>query len=486
MLTGTSLASASIILVGDVMLDVYLTGTVERISAEAPVPIVRLNRERAVPGGAANVAANIAGVGGRVQLFGVRGEDDAGRRLHSLLTALPGVDHSGLLCVKERPTTSKTRIIGEHQQIVRVDHEDASPLDTASSVQLARAATAAIVPGTLVAVSDYGKGVCTEDLLGTVIEHAHRSNARVIVDPKRRDWSAYRGATLITPNRQELAVATGMPCDNSEQIVSAARLAQRVSGANILVTRSAEGMSFVPLDGAPLHMATAAKEVFDVSGAGDTVVALLSTALASGWTMPDAMEFANRGAGLVVGRLGTAAVSAGDLGYLMSWPHTAATSGPRVLSLEEAVTLRRHWGRDGLRVGVTNGVFDLMHPGHAMLLRKAAESCDRLIVALNSDASVRRLKGSSRPIQSEAARASVMLGMKGVAGCVIFDEDTPLKLIEALRPDTLIKGGDYQEHQIVGADIVRSAGGEVIIVDLEAGHSTSLLVSKSAQKGGVS
>jgi len=474
------LSNHRVAVIGDVMLDCYMSGSVSRISPEAPVPVMRVTEERAVPGGAANVAANLASLGVGVKLIGLAGEDAAREELVGLLGRMGDIDCSGVAAVLGRRTTRKLRVIGAHQQIVRVDHEDDFPCSDAIEADFLNAMTAAIDACDVVILSDYGKGVCSDRAIRAVIEHAAATDKKVLVDPKRNDLSIYRGAYAITPNRKELTDATGLSCESDEQAATAAAAAQKMCDANILLTRSEKGMSFFPLEGAPIHLATVAQDVFDVSGAGDTVVAVLAAALAADMPILDGMRMANHAAGIVVSKLGTASVTREELAAALT-PETVSSdiNDGRLLSLDDAVALRRAWAQDKLSVGFANGCFDLIHPGHVSLIGQAAAACDRLIMALNSDASVKRLKGASRPIQDEAARAAVMGAIKGVAAVVIFDEDTPREVIEALQPDVLIKGADYTIDKVVGADIVQKRGGRVVLTDLSPGQSTSRLVAAS-------
>jgi D-beta-D-heptose 7-phosphate kinase / D-beta-D-heptose 1-phosphate adenosyltransferase len=464
--------------IGDLMLDSYLSGEVSRISPEAPVPVMRVQSEKSVPGGAANVAANLASLGLDVHMVGLAGQDTARDELVSALERLGQVDCAGVVAAPGRRTTRKLRIIGAHQQIVRVDHEDALPCDPEIEDVFLAATTAAIDASDVVIVSDYAKGVCSDRVLRRVLDHAAIAGRKVVVDPKRADLGAYRGATVLTPNRKELQDATQLPVDTDDEVAAAVRAAQAICPADFLVTRSEKGMSFFPLDGAPIHLGTVAQAVFDVSGAGDTVVAVLAAALAAGLPFVEGMRMANHAAGIVVSKLGTASVTRAELAEaLLAEGAPAGVHDGALLSREDAVRLRWTWQRDKLTVGFANGCFDLLHPGHVSLIRQAAESCDRLILALNSDASVKRLKGPNRPIQDERARAEVMGALKGVAAVVLFEEDTPGALIAALQPDVLIKGADYTIDQVVGADIVVARGGRVVLAELIAGQSTSRLVA---------
>jgi D-beta-D-heptose 7-phosphate kinase / D-beta-D-heptose 1-phosphate adenosyltransferase len=474
------LSDYRIAVIGDVMLDCYMSGTVSRISPEAPVPVMRVTDEHAVPGGAANVAANLASLGLSVNLVGLAGHDGARDELIALLAKMGDIDCTGILAVPGRRTTRKLRVIGAHQQIVRVDHEDAIPCSAEIEGHFLKVIGDAIESADVIILSDYGKGVCSDRAIRTVIDRANAAGKKVLVDPKRFDLAIYRGAFVITPNRKELTDATGMPCETDDEAASAAAHAQEMCGANILLTRSEKGMSFFPIDGAPFHLATVAQDVFDVSGAGDTVVAVLAAAIAADMPIRDGMRMANHAAGIVVSKLGTASVTREELAAsLLAESTTSDINDGRLLSRDDAVALRWAWAKEKMTVGFANGCFDLIHPGHVSLIAQAAASCDRLIMALNTDASVQRLKGPSRPIQDEAARAAVMGAIKGVAAVVLFDEDTPLELIQALQPDVLIKGADYTVDRVVGADIVQQRGGRVVLAELSPGQSTSRLVAAS-------
>ena len=472
------LMHARVALVGDLMLDCYITGDVRRISPEAPVPVVQAAAERSVAGGTANVAANLAALGLHIRVVGVVGDDDARRELIALMATSGDVDCSGIVTVPGRRTIKKLRIIGAHQQIVRIDHEDSGPLASEHEVAIIAGARAAIDECDVVVISDYGKGVCSDAVLAAVISHATTLGKPVLVDPKRPDLAAYRGATILTPNRKELSDATRLPCETDADAALAAAHAQGASGAAILLTRSEKGISLFPLEGAPLHLPTVAQDVFDVSGAGDTVIAVLAAAIAAEIPLADGIRMANHAAGIVVSKLGTASVTRDELAASLAAEHASpSVNDGRLLDWDEAIAQRWVWAKEKLVVGFANGCFDLLHPGHVSLLQQAAGHCDRLVVALNSDASVRRLKGPTRPIQDEHARAIVAGAIRGVSAVVIFDQDTPLELITALKPDVIVKGADYAEDQVVGGDIVRARGGRVMLAQLQDGHSTSRLVA---------
>jgi len=477
-----SLEHVHVAVIGDLMLDCYLHGEVNRISPEAPVPVMRARSERPVPGGAANVAANLAALDVHVHLVGLCGEDEARAQLLGCLAELGQVDCSGIVSAPDRHTTKKLRIIGERQQIVRIDHEDSTPWSAELERACILAAMDAIDVADVAVLSDYGKGVCSDTLIRAVVEHAARTGKRLLVDPKRRDLSIYSGASILTPNRKELSEATGLPCETDDEAAFAVAHAQSVCDADVLLTRSEKGMSYFPRGGVPIHMPTVAQDVFDVSGAGDTVIAVLAAAVGAGVPLLEAMRLANHAAGIVVSKVGTATVTRAELAESLVEDAPAADGDGDLVAIEQARALRQRWARERLVVGFTNGCFDLLHPGHVALLREAARTCDRLIVALNSDASVRRLKGPLRPVQDESARAAIIGAMKGVSAVLVFDEDTPRRVIEALQPDVLIKGGDYTRDHIVGAEIVEARGGRIVLVDLVTGHSTSNLVRAAGKR----
>jgi D-beta-D-heptose 7-phosphate kinase/D-beta-D-heptose 1-phosphate adenosyltransferase len=470
---------ARIVVLGDIILDGYASGEVERISPEAPVPVLRHLSNREVAGGAANVAVNISALGGRAQLVGLVGEDQEAKRLKMILDAA-GV-HANLMAVPDRPTTSKLRMLAGRHQMLRIDREDASDAAPATEQTLIRMA-ADLLPGARALVlSDYKKGCLTDNVLRATIAQASLLGVPVFVDPKRSDFGIYAGAAFITPNRSELKAATGVSCDDRNACRRAARIAIDVSNATIVLTRSERGMALFSPDGMETWLPTNTQEVFDVSGAGDTVIATLAYAVASGMNVTQALRVANCAAGLVIGKSGTATTNAAEICEALQQEHRPTPPRKGSISLEDAEKIRTEWKKEELIVGFTNGCFDLIHPGHIALLREASQQCDRLVVGLNSDASVKRLKGDARPIQDDRSRAEVMSAISYVDLVVIFDEDTPLRLIEELRPDVLIKGSDYEEHEIVGADLVKGAGGSVVRVNVRQGHSTSDLVARSRQ-----
>lgn len=481
-----ALAGRRVAIIGDIMLDQYITGSVARISPEAPVPVLHVGAERAVLGAAANAAANVVALGGAVDLIGVVGDDTAGRQISAMLDAVGRIS-LGLVKAPTHPTITKTRYVSGQQQIIRVDREVRDPFAMDTVDALIAEVEARVAACACVVLSDYGKGVLTDRVIAAAIDAARALNKPVIVDPKRPTFEPYRGASFITPNRKELTDATGLPCDQDAEAAIAAAVAMAQSQAAILLTRSERGMSLYRQDKEPIHLQADAREVFDVTGAGDTVVASMALGLAAGLPVDSAMRIANAAAGVVVGKLGAATCTPREL--LAALERNARSSSrvewqgddrahDGVTSRADAVLLRDRWEREGLKVGFANGCFDLIHPGHVSLLRQAAAACDRLIVAINSDASVRLLKGETRPVQTQDARAQVLMGVKGVDMVVVFDEPTPLALVEALRPDVIVKGSDYKEHEVVGGDVVKARGGSVLLVDLVEGQSTTSLVKR--------
>ena len=463
-----------ILVVGDSMLDIYVDGAVERISPEAPVPVMRQVGIRETPGGAANVAANVVGLGGAAHLVSCAGADGDGDRLAAALTEA-GVTFD-LVRTGSRPTTTKTRFVAGQNQLLRLDKEDSSSLPTNSEAGILAAVAARIGHCRMVVVSDYRKGVLTDTVLARLFALAATHGVPVVVDPKRGDFTAYKGAAFLKPNLAELAAASGLPTGSNAEVEQAAIVLARTTAAGILVTRSGAGMSLVQPGQPAIHMPTHAREVYDVTGAGDTVIAAFALALAIGRPPEGAMAIANLAGGIAVSRAGTSIVLAEEVEAERSLlADDDVTAKGAIVDAETATRLRQIWKRQGLVVGFTNGCFDLVHPGHVALLREAGKACDRLIVGLNSDASVRRLKGESRPVQAELARAAVLGAIDHVNLVVIFENDTPYDLIKALTPDILVKGADYKIEEIVGADVVTAAGGKVMRVELVPGQSTTRL-----------
>ncbi len=468
------LSRGSVLVIGDVMLDRYVYGTVERISPEAPVPIVRVEREVAMPGGAGNVVRNLTALGAAVAFVSVVGDDQAGSDLTGLVGGQPGVE-PWLLVQGGRATTVKTRYFASGQHLMRADQEDTAPIHPKLAERMLRIARDAMMATSVTVLSDYRKGLLSGATASELIGAARQTSRKVIVDPKGTDYDHYAGADIITPNRRELAEATGMPVDTEAAIDAAARLLRERHGFGaVLVTRSEDGMTLVDDNGAQ-HFPAEAAEVYDVSGAGDTAIATLAAGIAAGLDLPVAVRLANIAGGIVVGKVGTAVARESDL--LAALTLQGGTLR-KIVTREAASEQVERWRRKGWRTGFTNGCFDLLHPGHVHLLEQARAACDRLVVGLNSDASVRRLKGPNRPVQPEAARAAVLASLSSVDLVCVFDEDTPVELLDAIRPELLVKGADYTVDTVVGADLVRGWGGRVMLADLLPGHSTTATVAR--------
>lgn len=473
------LPSARVLCVGDVMLDHYIYGQVERVSPEAPIPVLNIEREHKTLGGAGNVLRNLVALGAQASFVSVVGNDDAGREISRLLEAQDGAEVH-VLVQPSRTTTVKTRYIAANQQLLRADRETAIPLDAYIREDLLRLARELVCGQSVVIISDYAKGVLTEGVALEIIRAAREVGARIVVDPKGGDHIRYRGADLLKPNRRELAHATGMPVAGESEVVAAAgALVDRCGFGAVLVSLGQDGMVLVGADGRVFSQRAEVREVFDVSGAGDTVVATLGAALGAGIGVFDGARLANIAAGIVVGKVGTAVVYPSELAAWIDGRDLYNTDKvmPRLQALDQV----ERWRRQGLRIGFTNGCFDLLHPGHVSLLKQAKSACDRLVVGLNSDASAARLKGPARPVQTEAARAAVLASLTAVDLIAIFEEDTPAELIGAMRPHLLVKGADYRLEDVVGADIVRAAGGEVMLAEVMPGYSTSATIARFAR-----
>ena len=472
-------AKARILCVGDVMLDRYVYGTVDRISPEAPIPILAVVRETAMLGGAGNVVRNLAALKASCCFVSLIGEDPAGREVTHLIAAEPLVEPN-LLPEPGRVTTIKVRYVAGSQQLLRADRETVRPAKPHTESELVRRAADDLKHCQAVVLSDYGKGVLSDNVIGQVIAAARAQGRPVVVDPRGSDPKRYAGATVITPNRRELGELAGLRIGTPEQIREAARVVMAKGGIEaVLVTLSQDGMALFTARGEEHHLRAEAREVYDVSGAGDTVVALLACGLASGLALVDAARLASVAAGIVVGKTGTAVVYPEELVFALR-AEDLRFGEAKAASMDQALEKVAAWRRQGFRVGFTNGCFDLLHPGHVSLLAQARSRCDKLIVAINSDASVSRLKGPERPVHSEASRAAVLGSLATVDLVVVFGEDTPLEIIRALKPDLLVKGADYTVENVVGADVVQSYGGEVYLAELAEGHSTTNVIRRMA------
>ncbi len=476
-----ALLRQTVLCVGDLMLDEFVYGEVSRISPEAPAPVIAVRRSETNIGGAGNVARNIAALGARCIFVGLIGDDAAGHALRATLSRETNIE-SVLVTDASRPTTRKVRFVSEHfsTHMLRADWEHAVPAAPEIEQKLIDTILPLLDRTDIVLLSDYAKGVLTARVIRNVIDAARKRAKRVIVDPKSANFAIYRGATLLTPNRKEFSEATRSRAETEQEIASAAQDAIQLADCEaILVTQSERGMTLVPRDGELVHVPAYATKVRDVSGAGDTVVAVLAAAFAAGAEREVALRMASAAAAVAVSKQGTASVTAAELRRKIL-PHATLAAEEKILAKEDDLKARlADWREEDLRIGFTNGCFDILHPGHVKVLTAARAACDRLVVGLNSDASVKRLKGESRPVQDERARAEVLAALEAVDLVAIFDEDTPIRLIERVRPSVLVKGGDYTREQVVGHEIVEAAGGEVILVDILQGFSTTALVDRA-------
>jgi D-beta-D-heptose 7-phosphate kinase/D-beta-D-heptose 1-phosphate adenosyltransferase len=476
-----TLEAAEVLVIGDVMLDRFVYGSVERISPEAPIPVVRIKNEIAMLGGAGNVARNVAGLGAVVHFVAAVGTDAAGNEVQHLVSELPRAE-SSIVADARRKTSIKTRYIAAGQQMLRADDETILALGAKQVGEVLDHARHALRSARVMILADYAKGVLGHGTALKLIELARAGGVPVIVDPQGSDYEVYRGATLVTPNRAELELATGLPVGTDAEIIAAAcSLIDRFGIAAVLATRSADGMTLVAGPNDIEHFPAEAREVFDVSGAGDTVVAALGSALAAGLPMGQAVRLANVAAGIVVGKVGTAVAYADDIDDALRHSDAGATV-TKVKDITRAQDLIRLWRRQGHTIGLATGCFDLLHPGHLTVLQQAKAHCDRLIVGLNSDASTQRLKGPTRPIQSEAVRAEMLAALEAVDLAIVFGEDTPAQLIEAIKPDVFVKGADYTVDQLPEAKIVQGYGGRIVLAELAPGHSTTSTIAKMNAK----
>lgn len=460
---------ARVLVVGDIMLDRYWYGATSRISPEAPVPVVRVEELVEKPGGAANVAMNAASLGAHALLLGWVGDDESADRLEALLQASSVATH--FLRSSDFPTITKLRILSRHQQLIRLDFEQG--YTALSDQKLMDAFSKAVKDQDIVVLSDYGKGCVAHPEL--LIKAAKAAKVPVLVDPKRLDFEAYAGATLVTPNRHEFEAVVGPCADEDELVTKGMKLLKKCHIHALLITRGEQGMTLLTEGEEPLHLPTLAREVYDVTGAGDTVIGVLAASLAAGADLPLAVKLANAAAGVVVGKLGTATVNATELSQALL---TVQPVKQGVVNLDELLALRASAHERGERVVMTNGCFDLLHAGHVTYLEEAKALGDRLIVAVNDDASVSRLKGASRPLTSLAERMHVLAGLRSVDWVISFSSDTPAELIEKILPDVLVKGGDYKVSEIAGHKAVQSHGGEVKILQFVPGCSTSNIIDK--------
>lgn len=484
----TSIAGTSVLVIGDIMLDRFVYGDVRRQSPEAPVPVLAVNHENRMLGGAGNVLANLAGLKAHPFIISVVGDDAPGQALIRAVAAM-GIDTGCMFVDATRPTILKTRYVAGSEQIVRVDVEKTHPVDDSLAEKMVAAAIKAMQTAQAVILSDYGKGVLRPDIMRAVIDAAVKKNIPVLADPKGHDYSIYKDVFAITPNRKELHEASRLPVDSDDQIVAAAQTLIKQCGIrNIVATRSEEGMSVIPGDGMPaLHISAEVRDVFDVSGAGDTVVATLAAGLGAGMDLVAAATLANKAAGVVVGKIGTAAIDGKEL---MNDDEGVVSSGidhfisPIISDWQEAATQVKIWQAAGHTVGFTNGCFDILHYGHVNYVAQARARCDKLVIGLNHDRSVKILKGDDRPVNDEQARATVMAALGSVDMVVFFgaqeksQDNTPSSLLDVIRPDVIFKGGDYTVDQLPEAKVVQAYGGKVDIMPLYEGYSTTSTIEK--------
>ena len=469
-----------IMVIGDVMLDRYLWGEVDRISPEAPVPVFQIKKRSEVAGGAGNVVSNLDGLGCEVSIIGLCGRDDPGKRLHRLLSSERV--NSYLVEDSERPTITKTRVVSSGQQLIRLDEEIIFPVLNNARKRLTEIIEEKIESCQAIVISDYGKGIFqSPGMTENIIKLANENDTPVFIDPKGKDWKRYKSATCITPNTKELETIYGKPIESREELIEVMKnVIREFSLLSLLVTRGAKGMCLLQKNGTPDFIPALAREVFDVSGAGDTVISTFASGVASGMNFLAAAKLANIAAGIVVGKVGTQPINIFELKTAVDMD-SESISGSYIYKIASRSTAKVHtqlWQASGEKVVFTNGCFDLLHPGHIHLLHKARELGDKLVVGLNDDASIRRLKGESRPILNENDRASILASLDCVDSVVIFGEDTPESLIDNLRPDILAKGADYQIDEVVGKKIVESYGGEVRLIKTLEGYSTTNITQK--------
>ncbi|HAI15092.1 MAG: bifunctional heptose 7-phosphate kinase/heptose 1-phosphate adenyltransferase [Gammaproteobacteria bacterium] len=465
---------ARLLVIGDVMLDRYWHGQASRVSPEAPVPVVKVGNREDRPGGAGNVALNMAALGSAVRLVGIVGNDETGLELLSRLNAA-GV-YCDFLQSADKPTITKLRVIGQHQQLIRLDFEQ--EFEAADIIGLQGKVKSLIGDSQVMVLSDYGKGALQET--ANLIELGRSKDIPIIVDPKGTNFEKYRGATLLTPNLSEFEAVAGYSNNEEEFVNKGLRLVKDLNLEAILITRGEHGMTLIRPDSPELHLPARAQEVFDVTGAGDTVISVLAAAMAAGNGLADSTALANLAAGLVVGKLGTAAISGPELRRAVL---VELDSGRGVMTAEQLQIAVQDAKAHDEKIVFTNGCFDIVHAGHVGYLAKAKQLGDRLIVAINDDESAHRLKGPGRPINPVERRMAVLAGLEAVDWVVSFSEDTPEPLLEFLQPEILVKGGDYTMDEVVGGDYVNSYGGEVRVLEFLDDCSTSAIMEKMKEVG---
>lgn len=475
------LAKARVMVVGDLIVDRFVYGHVDRLSREAPIPVMVVEHEKTMLGGAGNLARNLHTLGARVTVIGVVGDDTTSDQLMGLLKEC--CDETVLQSIDGWQTPLKLRMMVGQQQLARIDYEKVQPLLDQQEQAMAAAVTKHLPDQDVLLLSDYGLGLLSPTLCQRLIQAARDAGKPVLVDPRQSDFSAFRGATLVKPNRTDLLAAVRhVPtlCQSGDSLPQQAQaLQQAYQIDNILLTLGDQGMILCQGDAPPATFPAYRREVFDVSGAGDTVLAVLGAVLGSGHDLKKAASLANLAASLVVARRGTAVVSPGELLGAIS-ELAGQNTQSKIMSLPQMASQAAEWREQNLVVGLTNGCFDLLHPGHIASITAAKQQCDRLIIALNSDSSVKRLKGESRPIQSQLARAVVLSALANVDGVVIFDEDAPLAVLDAIKPDIYCKGEDYRDKKIAEFDLVESYGGRIYLIPMVPGFSTTSTVAQMA------
>ncbi|MBX3474813.1 MAG: D-glycero-beta-D-manno-heptose-7-phosphate kinase [Planctomycetes bacterium] len=473
------LASPKVAVVGDLILDHYVFGNVSRISPEAPIPVLHVQREEDRLGGAANVAANILSMGGRASLVGVIADDEPGSRFRGLCSNTEGLSLHAVNS-RHRPTVLKTRMVSQNQQMLRVDRESSTALSSDELAEVMRRATAALKGAGAAVLSDYAKGVITPGSAQTIIRAARAARVPVIVDPKGRDYSRYKGATAITPNRAEAEAATGLDCSTLEGVERAGRKLAADLGLEVaVITLSAQGVAVVPRKGELAHFPAQARGVYDVTGAGDTFIATFAMAMAAGADFNTSARLANYAGGIKVGRFGAVAVTREELRRSVISAHEGYDHAGKVLERSQLADALESHRKRGERIVFTNGCFDLLHQGHVTYLNFCRGQGDIVVIGLNSDASVRRLKGPSRPLNDAEGRARVLAALADVHYVTVFEEDTPEALIRAVMPDVLVKGEDWSGKTVAGAKFVESRGGKVVFAPFVQGKSTTSLIEKA-------
>ncbi|MDF2530030.1 MAG: Bifunctional protein hldE [Gammaproteobacteria bacterium] len=470
-----NLSAAKVLVIGDIMLDNYWVGQTSRISPEAPVPVVHIKEQYAKAGGAGNVALNVTSLLGQATLLGLTGNDEAANILHKILSQ--GKVNCEFEQFANMPTITKLRILSQNQQLIRTDFEE--NFHEVSKQALLERFIEALPDYNAVIISDYGKGTLSDT--ESLIKAARKHKIPVLVDPKGNDFSRYRGASIITPNLKEFEAVVGLCVNEEDMVVKGLQLIRTCRLDALLVTRGADGMTLIRPGQEPVHMPTQAREVFDVTGAGDTVIAVMGMAMGAGYDLPTSMRLANAAAGVVVGKVGTATVTPNELEASLHQDQHLRKGIVDEALLKQII---KNVHAQGEKVVMTNGCFDILHAGHIDYLRAAREAGDRLIIAVNDDASVKRLKGPERPINSLEHRMKLLEALSFVDWVVPFTEDTPERIISYLLPDILIKGADYQVHQIAGAKAVLANGGEVKTIELTPGCSTTNIINKARSFGG--